>query len=77
MKANYDVTEALQRTTGVMQKELERSVLLSQLLGKFLTVSFSLIITIYLMQNHLLQLSNPRPRCTTRSISSSAVPNNL
>jgi protein transport protein SEC20 len=32
MKANYDVTEALQRTTGVMQKELERSVLLSQLL---------------------------------------------
>ncbi|KAG1825507.1 uncharacterized protein BJ212DRAFT_1443625 [Suillus subaureus] len=32
MKANYDVTEALQRTTGHLQKELERSVSLSQLL---------------------------------------------
>ncbi|KAG0704928.1 Sec20-domain-containing protein [Suillus ampliporus] len=32
MKANHDVTEALQRTIGLMQKELERSVLSSQLL---------------------------------------------
>ena len=33
MKANNDVTEALQRTIGLMQKELEQSVLSSQLLG--------------------------------------------
>ncbi|KAG1770234.1 Sec20-domain-containing protein [Suillus occidentalis] len=32
MKANHDVTDALQRTIGLMQKELERSVLSSQLL---------------------------------------------
>ncbi|KAG1745312.1 Sec20-domain-containing protein [Suillus lakei] len=32
MKASHDVTEALQRTIGLMQKELERSVLSSQLL---------------------------------------------
>jgi protein transport protein SEC20 len=32
MKANHDVTEALQRTMGLMQKELERSVLSAQLL---------------------------------------------
>ncbi|KAG1845726.1 Sec20-domain-containing protein [Suillus subalutaceus] len=32
MKANHDVTGALQRTIGLMQKELERSVLSSQLL---------------------------------------------
>ncbi|KAG2353586.1 hypothetical protein BDR07DRAFT_1454463 [Suillus spraguei] len=32
MKANHDVTEALQRTMGLMQKELERSVLSTQLL---------------------------------------------
>ncbi|KAF8843898.1 hypothetical protein BDN67DRAFT_994700 [Paxillus ammoniavirescens] len=32
MKANNDVTEALQRTIGLMQKELERSVLSTQLL---------------------------------------------
>ncbi|KAG2110500.1 Sec20-domain-containing protein [Suillus discolor] len=32
MKANHDVTEALQRTMGLMQKELERSVLSCQLL---------------------------------------------
>jgi protein transport protein SEC20 len=36
MKANHDVTDALQRTLGLMQKELERSVLSTQLLGKFL-----------------------------------------
>ncbi|KAG2147871.1 uncharacterized protein EDB93DRAFT_1226391 [Suillus bovinus] len=40
MKANHDVTEALQRTLGLMQKELERSVLSTQLLGKFVTVPF-------------------------------------
>lgn len=33
MKANNNVTEALQRTIGLMQAELERSVLSSQLLG--------------------------------------------
>ena len=33
MKANNDVTEALQRTIGLMQKELEQSVLSSQFLG--------------------------------------------
>ncbi|KAG1805604.1 Sec20-domain-containing protein [Suillus variegatus] len=32
MKANHDVTEALQRTMGLMQKELERSVLSCQVL---------------------------------------------
>ncbi|KAG1877302.1 hypothetical protein F4604DRAFT_1954910 [Suillus subluteus] len=32
MKANHDVTETMQRTIGLMQKELERSVLSSQLL---------------------------------------------
>ncbi|CDO70492.1 hypothetical protein BN946_scf184569.g35 [Trametes cinnabarina] len=32
MKANHDVTEALQRTLGLMQGELERSVLSTQLL---------------------------------------------
>ncbi|KIK93364.1 hypothetical protein PAXRUDRAFT_829049 [Paxillus rubicundulus Ve08.2h10] len=32
MKTNNDVTEALQRTIGLMQKELERSVLSTQLL---------------------------------------------
>ncbi|KAG1898655.1 Sec20-domain-containing protein [Suillus fuscotomentosus] len=31
-KANHDVTEALQRTIGLMQKELERSVMSCQLL---------------------------------------------
>lgn len=34
MRATNDVTEALQRTIGIMQGELERSVLSSQLLGK-------------------------------------------
>lgn len=33
MKANNDVTESLQRTLGLMQNELERSVLASQMLG--------------------------------------------
>ena len=33
MKANNNVTEALQRTIGLMQKELEQSVLSAQLLG--------------------------------------------
>ncbi|KAG2031812.1 hypothetical protein BDR03DRAFT_904493 [Suillus americanus] len=32
IKANHNVTEALQRTTGLLQKELERSVSLGQLL---------------------------------------------
>jgi len=33
MKANNDVTEALQRTINLMQGELERSVLSTQMLG--------------------------------------------
>ena len=33
MKANTDVTEALQRTIALMEGELKRSVLSSQLLG--------------------------------------------
>ena len=44
MKATNDVTEALQRTLGLMQGELERSVLSTQLLGmppsSFSTYSF-------------------------------------
>lgn len=34
MKANDDVTNALRRTIGLMQGELERSVLTTQMLGK-------------------------------------------
>ena len=33
MKANHDVTDALRRTVGLMQSELERSVLSVQMLG--------------------------------------------
>ena len=33
MKAQTDVTDALRRTMGLMQKELERSVLSTQMLG--------------------------------------------
>lgn len=33
MKANNNVTETLQRTIGLMQKELEQSVFSTQLLG--------------------------------------------
>ena len=33
MKAQSDVTDALRRTMGLMQKELERSVLSTQMLG--------------------------------------------
>lgn len=36
MKANEDVVAALQRTTGLMQAELERSVLTAQMLGMWL-----------------------------------------
>jgi len=35
MRANNEVTDALRRTIGVMQGELERSVLSSQMLGAF------------------------------------------
>jgi protein transport protein SEC20 len=35
MRANSDVTEALRRTIGLMQGELERSVLSTQMLGTF------------------------------------------
>lgn len=34
MKASNDVTESLRRTMGLMQKELERSVLSTQMLGE-------------------------------------------
>jgi protein transport protein SEC20 len=37
MRANNDVTEALRRTIGLMQGELERSVLSTQMLGPSLT----------------------------------------
>lgn len=33
MKASNDVTDALRRTIGLMQGELERSVLTTQMLG--------------------------------------------
>ena len=36
MKASDDVVEALRRTTGLMQSELERSVLTTQMLGAFI-----------------------------------------
>ena len=36
MRANNDVTEALRRTVGLMQGELERSVLSTQMLGLYL-----------------------------------------
>ncbi|OCB90027.1 Sec20-domain-containing protein [Sanghuangporus baumii] len=39
MKASNDVTEALRRTIGLMQSELERSVLSHQILGSFSTRS--------------------------------------
>jgi hypothetical protein len=35
MKASDDVIDALRRTTGLMQGELERSVLTTQMLGTF------------------------------------------
>ena len=35
MKANNDVTEALRRTIDLMQGELERSVLSTQMLGSY------------------------------------------
>jgi protein transport protein SEC20 len=38
MKANADVTEALRRTIGLMQNELERSVLSVQILGTPITL---------------------------------------
>lgn len=46
--ANRTVTESLQRTVGLMQKELERSVLSTQLLGKSspFSASFRSILTI-------------------------------
>ena len=34
MKASHDVTDSMKRTIALMQSELERSVLSSQLLGK-------------------------------------------
>lgn len=40
MKANNDVTQALQRTISLMQGELEKSVLSTQLLGVFSFPSF-------------------------------------
>lgn len=34
MRANNEVTEALRRTMGLMQGELEKSVLTTQMLGE-------------------------------------------
>lgn len=36
MKASNDVTDALRRTLGLMQSELERSVLSHQILGSYI-----------------------------------------
>jgi hypothetical protein len=76
MKANRDATEALQRTIGLMQKELERSVLSTQLLGKFHPLHLIQFVSFNQTQNHPPQLFNLHPRHRTRSISSSARPNN-
>jgi protein transport protein SEC20 len=38
MKAQQDLTDALRGTMGLMQKELERSVLSTQLLGERISV---------------------------------------
>ena len=35
MKASNDVTDSLRRTMGLMQQELERSVLSTQMLGEY------------------------------------------
>ena len=40
MKASNDVTDALRRTIGLMQSELERSVLSHQLLGMLSSFRF-------------------------------------
>jgi hypothetical protein len=47
MKANNDVTQALQRTMGLMQGELEKSILSNQLLGN---------VVVLVCQRHLLIL---------------------
>ena len=41
MKASNDVIDALRRTTGLMQGELERSVLTTQMLGMCFVQYFS------------------------------------
>lgn len=46
MKANNDVTDALRRTMALMQGELERSVLSTQMLGLSLTVHLPLPISL-------------------------------
>lgn len=40
MKTSNDVTEALRRTIGLMQGELEKSVLSNQMLGILLRLVF-------------------------------------
>jgi len=45
MKAQVDVTEALRRTMGLMQSELERSVLSVQMLGERTLVSAPINLT--------------------------------
>jgi hypothetical protein len=49
MKANSDVTEALQRTIGLMQGELERSVLSTQMLGTLPYIPIFGVLTVYLL----------------------------
>ncbi len=47
MKANNDVTDALRRTINLMQGELERSVLSTQLLGASLrSISYGVMLTL-------------------------------
>jgi hypothetical protein len=52
MAASDDVTEALRRTTRLMQQELERSVLSVQMLGRYIRVikCNSMNLTQYLVQ---------------------------
>jgi len=66
MTATNNVTEALQRTMGLMQKELERSVLSSQLLGKQ-TPSSCMLLTDNILQSHPLLRSSRRPNTTIAS----------
>lgn len=46
MKANNDVTDALRRTMTLMQGELERSVLSTQMLGLSFAAPFPLSINL-------------------------------
>ena len=69
MKANHDVTDALRRTVGLMQNELERSVLSVQMLGLSCSMrvwqsSTDRSRNIDHAQNRRLLRSNPPRVCT-------------